>query len=191
MRRFGVLAALAALLGGLGGSGPGVQPSVASASISAATVAEERQTALADSGSTGAASGQSMAASPAVWRSYTWQPWTQYDGYARRWDRDRPRRSNGSWAFIPWRDDYRVARPRAWQSPQQYPWRYGRRSDQQRGTWAPDTSTMWPRTGPRTGSRNPPGSRAWRNEPWRSDLRSPWDYDQRRVNSLENSWRYR
>ncbi len=187
MRWLGIVAALAALLGGLGGSGPAVQPSVAGPAAKVAAIAEKGPAAPAFASATPT---ENVVPSPAVWRSYAWQPWSYYDRYERRWDREAPRRGNG------WSN-----RTRAWPSPQQVPRRYDWQGDRRRGSWGTDNSRARPRTwvrpSPRWAAPRKPAPRSWvwrnegwRGEAWRRNFNGPWDGEQRWVDSRGSRWRH-
>lgn len=168
MRRFSVLAALAVLLGGVGGSGPVVRQS-------AASPAAKEAVAVAPPPAPSVSSATVPAATPAVWKSYAWQPWSQYDRSVRRWSRDRPGRDNRWRTYRSWPGEYSSGRPRNWQEPQRFGWRYDERG-------------YWPRGASRGASRGTWNDetwadRAWQSERWRSEFRRPWTGERRWVNS--------
>lgn len=169
MREFGVLVVLAAVLVGLSGSGPAAPQPVVGPSVGAAGAAGVAPAAAAGAASTTPAA----SASPAVWQSYAWRPWSQYDRSLAR-DRDNSRSRYGWRSDRPWQWENGVGRQRTWRAPPRYGWRYGWRADRPRSRWGNDA---W-------------DQRAWRGEPWRREFHGPWAGDRRWVNSGEDSWRY-
>lgn len=170
MRKFGVLGVLAAVLVGLSGSGPAAPQPVVGPSVGVAGAAPVTSAAAAGATSTTPAA----SASPAVWQSYAWRPWSQYDRSLAWGDRGGARRAYRWQTERPWQWENRDGRRQTWQDPQRYGWRYGWRADRPRSPWG---NNAW-------------DQRAWRGEPWRREFRGPWAGDRRWVNSGEDSWRY-
>ena len=165
MRTLGIIGAFAAVLCGLSGSGPAIQQSVASPSVKPENVAATVQAKPAEARSTTAAIG----GTPAVWRSYAWQPWPQHERSMRRAERDHFGRDFGR-SYRSWQGNRR-GELRAWQTPPQYGWRYGWRDDRTRGAWYNNDRDRW----------------RFRGEPWRYEFRRPWAGDRRWVHSSESS----